>query len=266
VDPFISPDIEAGAVWNAIIAGALEDTNIGIACMTSKNLESTWIHFESGAISKVTRTSRVVPYLINIEPADIVGPLVRFQAKSATRQDTLDMISQINDASPSPLPQESLLILFNARWPALEAALEQARAALSLPENRQERDPGDMMREVLERVRRIERDGGAAIADLVELADGIHVHLPRLEVHRHGSIVSLTPREGEILAYIRANRARVVTREELLRDVWGYKDPRVETRTVDIHIVGLRRKIEPDPEQPTLIQSVRGQGYRWGGG
>jgi two-component system response regulator MtrA len=45
--------------------------------------------------------------------------------------------------------------------------------------------------------------------------------------------------------------------------VWHYRSPNVETRTVDIHIVGLRRKVEPDPAKPTLIQTVRGKGYRW---
>ena len=59
------------------------------------------------------------------------------------------------------------------------------------------------------------------------------------------------------------NRDRVVTREDLLLDVWHYRSANVETRTVDIHIVGLRRKIEPDPVHPQLIQTVRGKGYRW---
>ena len=59
------------------------------------------------------------------------------------------------------------------------------------------------------------------------------------------------------------NRERVVTRDDLLLDVWHYKSANVETRTVDIHIVGLRRKVEPNPAQPTLIQTVRGKGYRW---
>ena len=76
-------------------------------------------------------------------------------------------------------------------------------------------------------------------------------------------MIALTPREGDILAYLRENRERVVTRDDLLLDVWHYKSANVETRTVDIHIVGLRRKVEPDPAKPSLIQTVRGKGYRW---
>lgn len=97
----------------------------------------------------------------------------------------------------------------------------------------------------------------------LDLPDDIQVDLARLEVHRNGEVVPLTPREGDILEYLVRNRDRVVTREDLLLDVWHYRSANVETRTVDIHIVGLRRKIEPDPQKPTLIQTVRGKGYRW---
>ena len=76
-------------------------------------------------------------------------------------------------------------------------------------------------------------------------------------------MLHLTPREGDILEYLILHNEKVVTREDLLRDVWHYRNPNVATRTVDIHIVGLRRKVEPDPASPTLIQTVRGKGYRW---
>jgi len=97
----------------------------------------------------------------------------------------------------------------------------------------------------------------------LELPGGISVDLHRLEVHRDGQVLQLTPREGDILEYLIRNRHRVVTRDDLLLDVWHYKSANVETRTVDIHIVGLRRKVEPNPAEPTLIQTVRGKGYRW---
>jgi two-component system alkaline phosphatase synthesis response regulator PhoP len=97
----------------------------------------------------------------------------------------------------------------------------------------------------------------------LELPGGISVDLHRLEVHRDGQVLQLTPREGDILEYLIRNRHRVVTRDDLLLDVWHYKSANVETRTVDIHIVGLRRKVEPEPATPQLIQTVRGRGYRW---
>ncbi len=121
-------------------------------------------------------------------------------------------------------------------------------------------------RELLARVEaQFRRSPGArgGPADMLELPGGIKVDLKRLEVHRDGGVVQLTPREGDILEYLMKNRSRVVTRDDLLLDVWHYKSANVETRTVDIHIVGLRRKVEPNPAQPTFIQTVRGKGYRW---
>lgn len=121
--------------------------------------------------------------------------------------------------------------------------------------------PRELVARVQAQFRRRELD--SAPPPKLELPGGIEVDLARLEVHRGGEIVPLTPREGDILAYLVRNHERVVTRDDLLLDVWHYKSANVETRTVDIHIVGLRRKIEPDPSSPTLIQTVRGKGYRW---
>jgi two-component system phosphate regulon response regulator OmpR len=107
------------------------------------------------------------------------------------------------------------------------------------------------------------RDADTPARSRIDLPGGISVDLARLEVYRKGQVIPLTPREGDILEYLIRNRERVVTRDDLLLDVWHYKSPNVETRTVDIHIVGLRRKIESDPARPTFIQTVRGKGYRW---
>lgn len=75
--------------------------------------------------------------------------------------------------------------------------------------------------------------------------------------------ISFTRREMDILQYLKANSDRPVSRDELLNKVWGYaKDLELETRTVDIHIAKLRRKIEPDPAEPRYLTTVRGAGYR----
>ncbi len=121
--------------------------------------------------------------------------------------------------------------------------------------------PRELVARVSAQFRRREMD--TAPPPQLTLPGGIQVDLARLEVHRDGEIVPLTPREGDILAYLVQHRDRVVTREDLLLDVWHYRNANVETRTVDIHIVGLRRKVEPDPSKPSLIQTVRGKGYRW---
>ncbi len=77
-------------------------------------------------------------------------------------------------------------------------------------------------------------------------------------------IIELTRREVEILRYLIAQSHRPVGRPELLKEVWGYGNAQMDTRTVDIHITKLRRKIETDPEHPRWILTVRGEGYKMG--
>ncbi len=76
-------------------------------------------------------------------------------------------------------------------------------------------------------------------------------------------IVSFTRREMQVLEYLQQNLERPVSREELLTKVWGYQpDMDIETRTVDIHIAKIRKKIESNPKMPEFLVTVRGAGYK----
>ncbi len=93
--------------------------------------------------------------------------------------------------------------------------------------------------------------------------------LPTIEIdalnlcgQRGDETVSFTRREMDILLYLAGHSERPVPREELLSKVWGYRNTDIETRTVDIHIAKLRRKIEAVPAEPTTLVTVRGAGYR----
>jgi len=96
-------------------------------------------------------------------------------------------------------------------------------------------------------------------------AGGVRFDLGRLRAEREGVEIPLTPREGEILLYLRAHEGNVVTREEFLLEVWKYPTAHVETRTVDNTLAALRKKIERNPADPQIVKTVRGKGYRWGG-
>lgn len=75
--------------------------------------------------------------------------------------------------------------------------------------------------------------------------------------------IVFTRKEVELIEYLLRVEDRPVTRDELLSEVWGYgKAARIETRTVDIHIAKLRRKIERDPKNPQILLTVRGEGYK----
>jgi two-component system OmpR family response regulator len=79
-----------------------------------------------------------------------------------------------------------------------------------------------------------------------------------------GSVLDLSPKEFELLAFLARHRGRVFSRDSLLEKVWGY-DYEGDTRTVDVHIRWLREKIEDDPAKPRRILTVRGVGYKFEG-
>lgn len=82
------------------------------------------------------------------------------------------------------------------------------------------------------------------------------------QVRVGGSLVDLKPKEFDLLIYLARHPGVVLSRDALLREVWGYAFP-VDTRTIDVHIRGIRQKIEVDSSQPELIETVRGYGYRF---
>ena len=97
----------------------------------------------------------------------------------------------------------------------------------------------------------------------IRLGDDSVVDIDNLEFRRGANVVRLTRREADILAYLNAQAGRAVNRVELLSEVWGYRhSEELETRTVDIHIAKLRRKVERNAKRPELLETVRGAGYR----
>jgi len=104
---------------------------------------------------------------------------------------------------------------------------------------------------------------GAELENTIKLGDNTVVDCLNLCGNNRDNELVFTRREIEILQYLHANSERPVARDELLTKVWGYaKNLDIETRTVDIHIAKLRRKIETDPAQPEYLVTVRGAGYR----
>jgi DNA-binding response OmpR family regulator len=90
----------------------------------------------------------------------------------------------------------------------------------------------------------------------------VTVNFSAMESHRKGQPVALTCKQFKTLAYLIKNARRVITRDELLNEVWGYQCYPC-TRTVDNHILQLRRKLEAEPARPKHFQTVRGTGYRF---
>ena len=91
---------------------------------------------------------------------------------------------------------------------------------------------------------------------------GVKGCLSTMEIHRNGRPVTLTSKEFKTLAYLINNPRRVISRDELLNEVWGY-DNYPCTRTVDNHILKLRKKLEAEPARPMHFQTVHREGYKF---
>ena len=91
---------------------------------------------------------------------------------------------------------------------------------------------------------------------------GLEVDFRQYECRKNGKEVSLTAHEFGLLKYLIRNRGKVITRDELLDEVWG-KDVFVTPHTIDTHMANLRKKIEDDPSRPRFIISIRGVGYKF---
>ena len=117
-------------------------------------------------------------------------------------------------------------------------------------------------RELLARIRVLGRRAQPTESlDEVQV-DGAVIDLARMTVMRGEKRVSLTPREVGIVRWLHRHKDRVVTRAELLEQVFGQRGD-LQTRAVDMAIAVLRKKVEADPANPTLIVSVKGAGYAW---
>ncbi|HLK67841.1 MAG TPA: response regulator transcription factor [Bryobacteraceae bacterium] len=120
-------------------------------------------------------------------------------------------------------------------------------------------EPVELMARIEALLRR--SGGGAApLAGNIEFGD-VRVDLRRHEVMRSGQRLPLSPVEFRLLEYLLDRRGTVVPREELLENVWGLHGDTL-SRTVDVHIAGLRKKIEDDSRYPRFLLTVKGAGYK----
>ena len=121
-------------------------------------------------------------------------------------------------------------------------------------------------RELVARIRAVLRraplTGSAGEDEAPAEAAGVRIDRVRHEVHVDGAPVDLPPKEFDLLAYLVENAGRVLTRDQLIHEVWG-PDYVGDTKTLDVHIRRLRTRVERDPQDPERIDTVRGVGYRF---
>ena len=120
------------------------------------------------------------------------------------------------------------------------------------------------LEELLARIKAVLRrtDPGRAVGQRFKFAD-LDVDVAALKIKRDNEEIDITKREAEIIQYFAANPNRVISREELYKQVWNETMTELGTRTMDVHIAKLRSKIEPDTAEAQIIKTVRGAGYKY---
>jgi hypothetical protein len=220
IDPWMSElDIGAGQRWGNELWKELQDSQFGVVCLTAENLQAPWMHFETGALAKAV-DQRVCPYLYEIQPGIVQGPLSQFQMKKTDKTGTRELLQSINDASTSlhekALPIEDLNEAFETWWPKLEAKLNTVPpTATTVPPRR---EAVDMLEELLELVRNLARSSPSR-DDLLELVRTIGRSSPSrddpvLEFVRN--LARSSPFRDELLELVRTIGKSSPSRDDLL--------------------------------------------------
>lgn len=155
VNPYFTPsDVEKGARWLPEITQQLDESKLGILCVTSDNISSDWLLFEAGVLSKQLKRMHVCPILFRIKPTDLKGPLKQFQATEFNMDEFRKLISVINDCQEGhKLEEKTLTAVFNKWWPDLESAIDKVLEN-SPPPTEPIRSERDIIEEILQLARK----------------------------------------------------------------------------------------------------------------
>jgi hypothetical protein len=129
LEPFLSAhDTESGARWTETLTNKLDESSFGILCLTPENLESKWLYFEAGALTKHSEGRACCLLLGGLQIPDVPPPLSVFQNRSFTKSEISALLRDINRRVEHPLAPDALDTLLSKFWPELESEYEKAIA------------------------------------------------------------------------------------------------------------------------------------------
>lgn len=168
-----SSSIVPGTRWSPEVSKALEESHVGIVCVTPENLTAPWLLFEAGALSKAVETSRVVPFLLGVETRQLEGPLAQFQGVSADEDGTRSVVQLINRLEGGPgMEQDALGEVFDMWWPRLEPVFAEVLESSPDEAAPPERSNEDVVGEILDLVRTIHRRDSSADSPAPDFREG----------------------------------------------------------------------------------------------
>lgn len=152
IEPYLSSeDIDKGTRWSTDIATELEAADFGILCVTKDNLNSTWLNFEAGALSKAIEKSRVCPFLFDLRPSDISNsPILQFQMTNIDRDDIFKLFQSMNNClNDEKIEDERLKKMFSLVWLELDRALKEVEKNDELVPEKEPENAGRIWDEML---------------------------------------------------------------------------------------------------------------------
>lgn len=151
-------DLESGVRWSLRLAKELDDSNFGIICLTPDNLNSPWILFEAGALTKYADGRACGVLFGGLKQTDVSGPLSQFQNRVFSKDELGALLLDVNEKLERQLDNQQLTMIFNKWWPDIDREC-QAVLLRSHPKahNIPHRDQSEILSEILMKVRSIER-------------------------------------------------------------------------------------------------------------
>jgi two-component system alkaline phosphatase synthesis response regulator PhoP len=222
------------------------DDEAHIVELVKFNLEKEGYHVEvaTDGISAVEKAQRIIPDLMIL---DIMLP-------------GMTGLEVCRTLHKNPSTENIPIIMLTAKSEELDKVLGLELGAddyITKPFS-----PRELVARAKARLRRSQKENERKLEEEQLLDYGeVLVDLEKFQVFVRGNRMDLTPKEFELVRLFLANPGKVFSRDALLEKIWGY-DYYGDSRTVDVHIRHLRQKVEQDPGNPTLIETVRGVGYR----
>lgn len=159
VDPWMSSkDIDRGSLWFSEITDQLQNTSIGIICLTQENKNKPWILFEAGALAKGLNSSRVCTFLIDLEPTDVGNPLAQFNHTNAQQESMWALVLTLNNSLKERALKEKVLEeVFETYWPKFEAKFNKIISDTPAVGVQEQRTENDILIEILSATRSLDR-------------------------------------------------------------------------------------------------------------
>lgn len=153
-----SKDIDRGSLWFSEITDQLQNTSIGIICLTQENKNKPWILFEAGALAKGLSSNRVCTFLIDLEPTDVGNPLAQFNHTNAQQESMWALVLTLNKSLKERALKEKVLEeVFETYWPKFEARFNEIIENTPAAAVKEQRTENEILIEILSATRSLDR-------------------------------------------------------------------------------------------------------------